>query len=217
MTPSSPYLLHSASVVITAEHHDPMVLNPSIMADSKIVPADWKVTESSNTLLESKIQYEKILWAINPSKLEVVEVCESPFKDKYLIYGMVDDYLSKFTYIPYRNFGLNYRVFMKHDHPELWLVQQFLRSDLWTEEESNVLFIQPNLYLDIGDGIQCKLLLNAGNITPPQGKPERIVVADINIDHPASSMDEMRAAISRWPERQEFVISLLDKLLRRDV
>ncbi len=214
---TSPLLLHSVSIVITAEHHDPMILSPSFLVDKKIVPADRKVVRSETALLESTVRYDEILWEMNPSRLAVAEGWDNPdnpFKDDYLLYKMVDAYLAEVSYTPYRSLGLNCTAYMRQDDPGQWLRQRFLHPGPWCEGESKVLAFTPNFVVDAGDGVLCNLSLESATVMP-QGGSERAIVVNSNIHHPGPlNADEMRAAISRWPEGQDFVISVLDKFLR---
>ena len=214
MEPSPPYLLHSANVCITAEHHDPMILNPSLLADREIVPADWKAVNSRTALMESTVQYEKVTLEMNPSRLVITEGFERPFGDNYQIYDVADACLDKIPYAPYRSLGLNYRVYMDQDSPEQWMCKRFLPPSIW-DAPPRMLSIQPNFTIDTSDRPLCKISLHAGTRTPPQGEPVPIVLVDVNLDHPETlSADDMREAISQWRERQRFVISVLNKLLK---
>ena len=204
------YLLHSLNIVILAESHDPMILNPSVLVDRGIVPTDWKVVKSQNSLIESTVQYEEIVLNINPSRLEFVEGCESPFRDKYRVYGLADAYLSVFPYVPYKSLGINHKVYMDIENPEQWIRQHFLRLGSGLK----ILSVQPTLSIGTDDGLVCKISVNPATRTPPQGNPQRTVIFDINIHHPDLDVDGIRTVISRWPEKQAFVISVIEELLK---
>ena len=204
------YLLHSLNIVILAESHDPTILKPSVLADRGIVPTDWKVVKSENSLIESTVQYEKVVVNINPSRLEFIEGCESPFRDEYSVYGLVDAYLSAFPYVPYKGFGINHRVYMDTENPEQWIRQHFLRLGSGLK----ILSVQQTLDIGTDDGLVCRISVNPAIRNPPQGDPQRTVIFDSNIHHPDLDADEMRVAISRWPEKQAFVISVIDELLK---
>ena len=53
-----PYWLHSVSVVVTAEFHNPSILNPDFLESKEIVPSDWTGTEAITTPQVSFVRYE---------------------------------------------------------------------------------------------------------------------------------------------------------------
>ena len=80
----TPYWLHSVSVVVTAEFHNPSILNPDFLTSNEIVPPDWTVTEAVTTPPVSMVRYDNaIQWIVDQSNLTVTEICESPFRDDY--------------------------------------------------------------------------------------------------------------------------------------
>ena len=216
MPQDSPYWLHSVSVVVTAEFHNPSILNPDFLVSKEIVPEGWEVSETITTPSVSVVSYRQgIQWRVDQSKLNVVENCESSFRDNYRVYGLVNAYLAKLPHVPYRSLGLNCVVSIKQSDPEQWLTQQFLQSGPWLEGEPKVLGMEPKFSLDAGDAV-CNLSFNGGQSTPPQGEPETAVIVSSNVHH-AGPLDanELHMAIDHWPEKQDFVISALDKLLKQ--
>ena len=49
MPEGTPYRLHAVSVVVTAEFHNPSILNPDFLVSREVVPPDWKATEAITT------------------------------------------------------------------------------------------------------------------------------------------------------------------------
>ena len=91
-----PYWLHSVSVVVTAEFHNPSILNPDFLVSKEIVPEDWEVSETITTPSVSVVSYSQgIQWRVDQSQLNVVENCESSFRDNYHVYELVNAYLTK--------------------------------------------------------------------------------------------------------------------------
>ncbi len=41
MPEDTSYWLHTVSVVVTAEFHNPSILNPDFLVSREIIPADW--------------------------------------------------------------------------------------------------------------------------------------------------------------------------------
>ena len=216
MTEHTPYWLHSVSVVVTAEFHNPSILNPEFLVSRQIVPSAWSVTEAITTPPVSMLRYDNgIQWMVDQSNLTVTESCESFFRDDYQVYGLVNSYLAELPHVPYRSLGLNCVASMRQDNPERWLTQRFLKPGAWLEGKPEVVGLKPNFAIDAGD-TTCNLMFNEGRIQNPEGDQEEAVIVNANVHHAGPlDVDGLRVAIDRWPERQDFVISALDKLLRR--
>lgn len=210
------YRLHSVSVVVTAEFHNPSILNQDFLVSKGIVPEGWKVTEAITTPQISVVSYSNgIRWTVEQPKLTVVENCGPLFQNEYRVYGLVAAYLDKLPHTPHRSLGLNCVVSIKQDDPERWLTQRFLKPGPWIEGEPKVLGMVPKFTLDAGEAV-CHLSFSAEQATPPQGEPETAVIVNSNMHH-AGPLDAkgLQAAIDQWPSRQIFVTAALDKFLRR--
>ena len=214
MPDDNPYRLHSVSVVVTAEFHNPSILNPDFLVSREIVPENWEVVEAITTPPVSIVKYGNgIIWTVEPSNLTVVQDCESAFKDDYVVYPLVAAYLEKLPHVPYRNLGLNCVVSTKRNDPEQWLTQRFLNPGPWLTGTPKILRMTPNFTVDAG-GAACNLSLNAGQATSQHGEPEPAVIVTSNVHHAGPlDADGLRAAIQLWQERQTFLISALNVLL----
>ncbi len=213
----TPYWLHSVSVVVTAEFHNPSILNPDFLTSREIAPSDWVVTEAVTTPPVSMVRYDNgIQWTVDQSNLTVTEICESLFRDDYRVHGLVTAYLSILPHVPYRSLGLNWVVSLKRENPAQWLIRRFLKSGAWLEGRPPIIGLEPRFVMEAEDAI-CHLSLNEGQVQNPNGEDqEGAVIANVNLHHGGPlDADGLNAAISRWRERQDFVISALDKLLRR--
>ena len=213
----TPYRLHSVSVVVTAEFHNPSILNPDFLVSREIVPSDWVVTEAVTTPPVSIVQYGNgIRWTVDQSNLTVTETCESSFRDNYHVYELVSAYLSKLPHVPYRSLGLNCVASLKQDDPAKWLIQRFLKIGAWFEDEPEVIGLEPSFVMDAGDAT-CNLSLREGWVqSSDDGDKESAVIASVNVHHAGPlDADGLTEAINQWSQRQRFVISALDKLLRQ--
>ena len=66
--------LHNVSVVVTAEFHNPSILNPDFLEKHGIVPENWAVTETVTTPTASVVKYANgVAWTVDPSRLTVSE------------------------------------------------------------------------------------------------------------------------------------------------
>lgn len=217
MREDSPYWLHFVNVVVTAEFHNPSILNPAFLVSQKIVPPEWIVTESITTPPVSIVRYSEgkgIHWVVDQSTLAVTEVCESPFQNHYVVYELVKAYLDNLPHVSYRSLGLNWTVSMECTDPENWITERFLKPGSWIGSESKLLGMLPKFTLD-ADGATCGLVLRTGNVKRNVGEDKKAVTVDCNVHHEGPlDVDGLRDAIERWRERQDFVMVTLDKLLR---
>ena len=208
--------LHAVSVVVTAELHNPSILNPDFLVSQGIVPEAWEVAETFTTPPVSVVSYRNgIRWTVEQPKLTVVEECGPLFQDKYHVYGLVTAYLEKLPHVPYRSLGLNCTMSIQQDDPERWLTQRFLKSGPWSEGKPKVLAMAPKFTLDAGEAV-CNLSFSGGQTTRSHGEPETAVIVKSNM-HYAGPLDAngLKTAIGKWRSRQDFVTGALEKFLER--
>ncbi len=209
------FWLHSVSVVVTAEFHNPSILNPDFLKSQRIVPTDWEPKLAITTPQFSNIRFHNgIEWTVDQTKLTVVEACESQFRDSYLAYDLVVSYVDRLPHVPYRSLGLNCVVAIRTDDPQQWLTKQYLRDGIWLHGEPAVRSMVPKFTLDVGAGVVCLLSLDGGNSNLGNEQPVPAVIATCNVHHEGPlDANALRHAIGFWPRRQEFVIAALEQLL----
>ena len=205
MSEDPPISLHSVSVVVTAQFHNPSILNPDFLASREIVPAEWKVAETLTTPPVSVVKYENgVEWSVDQSRLTVAERSGPEFGDSYRVHPLVIAYLRKLPHVPYRSLGLNCQVSKHQANPRRWLIERF--GAQWLSKERAVLGVTPKFALDAGDAVCHVSVADA----PKDG--ERVVL-DCNMHHPGPlGVHKMCAAIEGWPERQTFTLSALAML-----
>lgn len=209
-----PYQLHSVSVVITAESHNPSILDPRFLAAEGIVPSDWKVEKSSTGPTKSEVYYSDhgVRWMMEPGKTEIVETIGSPFdfREDYIVHRIADAYLAQVSNIPYRSLGLNCVISTKHDSPVKWLVGQFAP---WLENTGLTVAVIPSFFIT-NEQVQFHIMVNFGEISTPQGNHDAVTI-NSNVHHQGPlDANALREVIRQWPERQGFLLSALDHILR---
>ena len=210
------FRLHSVSVVVTAQFHNPSILNRDFLVSQAIVPESWEVTEAVTTPAVSLVRYRNgIQLIVDERKLTVVEDCKSSFQDEHLAHRVVIDYLKKLPHVPYRSLGLNCKVSMRQENPQNWLMQRFLKSGDWFRGEPIVRSLVPRFAIKAGDDAECFFTFTPEQVRIGQNESGTAVIADCNVHH-AGPLDaaSQQAAIARWPERQRFVIEALNMFLR---
>lgn len=215
MPQTGQYCLLSISVVVTAEFHNPSILNPDFLKSQGIVPTDWEPALAITTPQFSNIRFHNgIDWTVDQSKLTVVEICESQFQDSYLAYDLVVSYIERLPHVPYRSLGLNFVVANTTDEPQQWLTKQYLKDGVWSHGEPSVRSMVPKFIFEADDGVLCFLSLDAGLSKLANQQPVPAVIANCNLHHEGPlDAGALRDAIGRWPQRQEFAIAALDRLL----
>ena len=216
MVSESVFQLHSVSVVVTAEFHNPSILNRDFLVLQGIVPRDWEVDQSVITPPVSVVRYKNgIEWTVDQSRLEIVEKCGGTFRKRYNVHRLVNTYLKRLPHVPYRSLGLNCKVSMAINDSQRWVTERFLKKGAWLQGEPKILGMTPKFMVDAGDSV-CQLALSNGKIQRPGGGQESTVAVDCNVHHQGPlEVNGLRQAIARWPERQELIIRSLEKLLRR--
>ena len=214
MSSDSPFWLHSVSVVVTAEFHNPSILNQSFLVSQEIVSKDWEVEEAITTPPFSVLRYSNgIQWIVEQSKLTVSEKPESSFQDEYQVHQLANRYLEKLPHVPYRSLGLNCLISMNCLEPQHWLIQKFLKPELHINREFKIVGTVPKFTFDL-EGALLNLTFNDGEIQRGEDDPRSTVLIDCNVHHegPLES-HELRAAIGQWPDLQETTVTVLRELI----
>ncbi len=200
--------LRSISVVVTAESHNPSILSPDFLVSKGIVPDDWQANEILTTSHLSMIKHSNgVNWLIEPSRLVVAEDAGPEFRSSYNIYKIVKTYLNVLQHVPYRDLGINFQVAVAETQPQLRLMQRFGAG--WMKDREWIIGMIPSFKIKTKDAI---CLIRIPDVTPGNGE----IRLDCNIHHKnlLSSVD-LCDAITKWPDRQEFVRSTITKLFNK--
>ena len=147
-----PYLLDTASIVITANSHTPLLLGPSNLVANGIVPDDWETTNTMMSIDESHIHYSNgIRLTMDFSKFQIAEPCKESFQDRYLIHKIADTFLEKNPHAPYQGLGLNYGLAFVQDNPRQWLLDRFTPPYLRSKNKIDVFAMLPRIFFDMGE------------------------------------------------------------------
>lgn len=206
MSEETPLRLHSVGVVVTAEFHNPSILNPDFLKSYEIVPSDWAATETLTTPPLSVVKYDNgLLLTVDQTRLTVTQ--EQDVADQHSVHQVARTYLAKLPHVPYRDLGLNCGVSVPKADPGRWLLERF--GAPWLSDEPSVQGMRPKFSLSAEEAV-CNVNLHVGEENGSR------VVADCNLHHAGPlTVEAMRAAIERWPERQAFVLQTVEKLLGR--
>lgn len=208
--------LHSVSVVVTAQFHNPSILNRDFLISQAIVPESWEVAEAFTTPALSLVSYrDGIRLTVDEGKLTVIENCKSSFQEEYRVHKAVNAYLMKLPHVPYRSLGLNCQVSMRQEDPQGWLMRRFLKPGNWFQGEPIVRSMVPRFAVKAGGDAECFFTFTAGEVRIGQNESGTAVLADCNVHHAGPlNASGQKAAIARWPERERFIIEALNMFLR---
>lgn len=198
--------LRSVSVVVTAEFHNPSILNPDFLVAHQIVPASWTVAETLTTPPLSVVKYDNgASLTVDQSRLTVTENTGPRFGEAYRVHDIGRAYLRTLPHVPYRSLGLNCRISARQDDPGQWLVERFASG--WLQNEPTLKGMRPKFAL-LADRAVCHI-----GLLDVEEDDKALVVADCNVHHAAPlDVEAMCAAMTEWPEREAFIASSLSTL-----
>ena len=203
--------LHSSSVVITADSHNPSILNKDFLVMHKIVPKEWNVIKAIVTPGISIIEYENgIQWTIDQQRLRISQEHDAPFS-RYgdsRVYDLADTYVETLPHVPYRSLGLNCVLSIVREDPSEWITDRFLKID----RQDADLRMMPRLSMSLGD-MTLNLSLDAGD-AKREGSLVSLVIIDCNLHRNGPfDAESLRGAIRQWRDAQNQIAAKLYMLL----
>lgn len=180
MADKSTMWLHSTSMVILAESHNPSTLNRDFLVLHDIIPEEWTVTETLVTPLLSVIQYDNgIRLQVHGRRLEISKECDLPlcdYTDDWL-YGIATSYVDILSYMPYQGLGVNYTVSVVYQNPSEWITKRFLKFAPWDEK----FYMTPRFSIDM-TGAKLNLDIHSKEVSR-KGDSYSSVVVDYNLHY----------------------------------
>ena len=218
MSDKSPFRLYNVNVVVTAEFHNPSILNPDFLKRHKIVPQDWETTETVTTPAVSTAAFTNgIKIVVEPSKMTVAETKIGNFGQKTHVHGVAERYVRRLPHVPYKAVGLNCQLSMVKGDPSHWVKSRFLKPGKWLSGKPVVRDVSLKLRLKTNTG-DCNLTLEAGKIQPLGGEAEEAVLISSNFHHEGPfDVNGIKAIFRTWPDQEKFLHSTLVKLLTRQL
>ena len=208
--------VHSVSVVVTAEFHNPLMLTPHFLTTSGIVPPEWKPKETMNVHLLAKVDYEnQFHWTMTQDSLVVAQEWNGPIAKSYTVHELVSKYLKEVPHVPYRSLGLNCVMSILCPEPTRWLKDRFF--DVVWPDDLGTLELEPRLVITTAD-VTTNLSIKSGQAKREEEEFEDAVIIECNVHHqgPLNSND-LIAAIDQWGNRQNFIAAALNHLLGSEV
>ena len=197
--------LKSVAVVVAARFHNPSILNPDFLVRQGIVPEDWKVGETVTTPAVSVVKYDNgVEWLVDQSRLTITESAGPGFGNNYRVHQIAEAYIRKLPYVPYRSLDLHFKVVMHEPDPQRRLIERF--GAKWLENDSAVIWMRPKFKLEAADA---QLYVDIADDSE-SGQ----IVSNCVVHHEGPlDTEQLCRAITQWPNRQEFVLSSITRLL----
>ena len=209
MLRDTPIRVHHVSVVVTAQSHNPSILNPDFLWSLEIVPRDWEVAQTISTPAISVVSYENgVTWTVEPQKLEVRENCGPSFDDKYQCHTLLSKYINKLPHVPYRYLGLNCLVSCPQAKANRWLIDRFLVKTI--RNFPDLRSFTPTFTFDVdGEDAVCNISLETGTHHGNES-----VFAKCNLHHEEThDVESLTRAIGKWPIQRHGIERTITKLL----
>ena len=218
MSEKSDLHLHSVSVVILANAHNPSILSPSFLESSDIVPEGWKVAETVTTPAVSFIRYGNgVQWTVDQQRLAITDKCNISFYEKYdgPVHCLAKSYVEKLPHVSYLDLGLNCVVSTVRKNPRQWITEQFLKTNSYETK----LTMTPKFSIEL-DGHVLNLEIvsesasrnndNSNDDNPPSDS----VIVHCNFHYNKFSNSTLLCEkISGWNDTQKSISSVLCKIL----
>ena len=203
--------LRSASVVITAENHNPSTLNPDFVTVNGIIPEEWKSINTITTPGLSLLEYDNhVKLILDPNALTIVCECNEPFqkRHKYPAHDIAVKYVKILPHTPYKNLGLNCIISIPRDEPQEWITKQFLKPALYdTRTQLVPKFIIKN---------KKNTLTLEFSYDQQYGKNSITVKCNIHYNGPHKSTS-LYEKINEWPYEQKNIENEIIKLVQDGV
>ena len=209
--------LHSISVVVTAQSHNPSILTPDFLVSQGIIPQAWKATEMINTPPLARVAYDnRVSWTMTQDTLTLAEEWNGPFGNLYTIHRLMSKYLEVIPHVPYRSLGLNCAVSTNRRNPDKWLTDRFLNPDA-RPQTPGLFAMEPRFIIGTYDAV-IFMSARVGLAQRTEGVFEDAIITECNVHHEGPlGAAALIDAINRWPERQDSITDVLDQLFETDL
>lgn len=204
-----PYAMRGLMVVITTEHiFNLEIFTPELLVKRGLIPPEWRHFQYTRNLTEVDLQYQNgTRWTLAPQRLNISESVFL-FQQSYTCHDLAEKYLKEFSDGEYDQLGLNCLLSLSEGDPSSFLTRRF-SPWLMSDEKVRIL---PDFVSEVGGG---KGLIKCGSGDDwISGEARSCVVLDCNINFPGPlTVDEMVGHISQWKEKEQELISVVDRIL----
>jgi hypothetical protein len=196
--------LVQASIVVTANLHNPSILHPSFLKSEGIVPPDWELAEQPpiSTSAVSAVQFRNgIAFTVEPMKLQILD--QRPPEDARgaVLPDLALRYVEALPKVRYTAVGINFTGFLEHAEPAKYLVDRFLRAGPWNAEPQPLRGIELKFVYESAER-RLQLSVAPGGIqaTQENARPRQGVVISGNHHREVKKSEDLTAAFANFSE-----------------
>jgi hypothetical protein len=126
------YFIEWRNVVLTADAHNPTLLNPDFLIRNKIIPEEWNITETFTTPPFSVVTFENITISMQQNRLEVRETINNfSAQNDTPIYNIAKNIVMLLKFVNYKSMGLNWNIYYPiEQESDSWVINKFLNSEI---------------------------------------------------------------------------------------
>ena len=208
-----------AQIVVTADAHNPTVLNPDFLSSNIIVPKEWAWTAKEpiiTTPAFSQVTYGNGVYiTVEPLRLRVVDPAFNGEPATSKIADIAGKYASVLQHVKYTAVGTNFRMFIPMGDPDEYLKAKFVKEGPWYGSQHTP--IAAGLKLTYGLQTNGRLLLEFSSVTLKRNlvKTETGIIIGSNFHRecgvsPARDVSEhVRHFADDWTRNLDFVREVL--------
>ena len=219
-----PLRLINFSIVVTAEHHNPTILNPDFLARQDIVPDDWGWELGDRVLstpLLAQVSYTNAVSLLcDQAKLQILDARPSVNPAESKITQIALSYVRVLHHVRYTAVGINFNGAIERDSPQAALIDRFLAQGFWNNEQNRLQDVALHLFYPVEDG-RLRVGLESGEIREPsesgQESVRSAIVVGANFHHGLSAdntVDKIGAIVERspayWRQLAELITPMLE-------
>ena len=198
--------LDSISVVVTAKHHNPSILNPDFLERNGIVPVGWVIVDNLTTQAFSLVRYDNgVEWHLDPLKAILTETSELAVDGSRRIPSIITSWLRQLPHVPYHDLGFSWKLSVRQPAARDWLMDHFFRHD--TPSNRSVSRVQPRFTID-ADGKQLNLALDERESTDGDQVEVKCSLYFRGLDDSV----KMQQEIGEWEKHESLIFMIVGEL-----
>jgi hypothetical protein len=218
------------SIVVSANAHNPTIVNPDFLRLQDIVPTDWT---PDGPLVSSPpfsaVQYSSgISIVVDPNRLQINDTSDELDPLRSPASSVADRYVQVLPHIPYNGVGINFQVAAESADPASFLKERFLKTGSWDTSEQPLTAVGLRFVYALAGG-RLTISLDVGEVGSEHGEDasstqavisadasstQTVISADANFHRDVSDADGVRSALgnirSDWELFQRFLRSALN-------
>ena len=210
-----------AQIVVTAEAHNPTVLNPDFLSFNGIVRIEWgwKTKEPIiTTPAFSQVTYENDVWiAVDPQRMRVVQQVFDGNPANSRIADITEAYSSVLRHVKYTAVGVNFRIYLPMSDPDEYIKETFVKKGPWYTAARTPMTAALKLVYSLPSDGRLLIDLNSGTVNRSGGKTEKALIIGSNFhrDCGANSAEDVgkhvRHFCDDWKRNLDLVTEILSQ------